>query len=340
VRVVILFNRPVLPADHHEYGSEEWVCCAVADAAEVFAAAGFAVSQLGLGREFFELPSRLADLRPDVVFNLFEGLADQPQTEVTVARLLEQMQVPFTGSGSRALDLALNKHRTKRCLRAAGLPTPWFRLVSEPPPDEVSFPWPVIVKPAKRDASEGINQSSVVTTPPALARQVRDVLDQYGPPVLIEQFLAGREFTVSLVEVPQLAPLPITEILFKPSAVATWPIFDYAGKWHPGTPEYEATATRPAVPLPSETSARLISLATRAYRAIGCRDYARIDLRMTTAGEPMILEVNTNPDMNPTACFAVAMEAGGFDRPQLLARFVRQAAARGNCACKTLGGKS
>jgi D-alanine-D-alanine ligase len=206
--------------------------------------------------------------------------------------------------------------------------------VVEPPPDDVSFPWPVIVKPAKRDASEGIDQSSVVTTPVGLARQVQAVLDRYGSPVVIEQFISGREFTVSLIEAPQLAPLPITEILFRPSAVAAWPIFDYAGKWHPGTPEYEATAMQPAVVLPPDLSASLVALAKRAYQAIDCRDYARVDLRMTTAGEPMILEVNANPDMNPTACFAVALAAAGIDRAELLARFVHQAAARGNCACK------
>jgi D-alanine-D-alanine ligase len=339
VRVVVLFNKPVLAPDHAEFGSEEWVSSAAEDVCELLTAAGYCVSQLGLGRDFAVLPSRLVELRPDVVFNLFEGLADQPETEVAVAELLEHAQIPFTGSSSRALALALNKHLTKQCLREAGLPTPWYRAVSEPPPNDVSFPWPVLVKPARRDASEGISQRSVVSTSGALAIQVCHVLDHYGPPVLIEQFLAGREFTVGLIEAPQLTALPITEILFRPSPVAAWPLFDYAGKWHPGTPEYEATATQPAAPLPLGLSVALTTLAERAYRAIGCRDYARIDLRMTTAGEPMILEVNANPDMNPTACFAVALAAGGVDRGQLLARFVRQAADRFNSACKTPASK-
>jgi D-alanine-D-alanine ligase len=328
VRVVVLFNRPVLPPHHPEFGSEEWVTSAVEDVSALLTAAGFEVSQLGLGRDYVQLPRRLADWPADVVFNLFEGLADDPQSEVEAAELLEQMPIPFTGSPSRSLERALNKHLAKQCLQAAGLPTPWFRVATEPPPRDAVAPWPVIVKPARRDASEGIDQQSVVTNSVELAQRVDDVLQQYGQPVLVEQFLTGREFTVSLIEAPHLMALPITEILFKPSPVAQWPIFDYAGKWHPGTPEYEATATQPAVALPPDLSATLVSLAKQAYRAIGCRDYARVDLRMTAGGEPMILEVNANPDMNPTACFAVALAAANIDRTALLAQFVRQAAAR------------
>ena len=328
MRVVVLFNQPVLTSDHPEADSEEWVRTAVEDVSRHLAAAGFGVSQLGVGRNLSDLNRLLADCRPDVVFNLFEGLADRPATEIAVARLLERLAIPFTGSPSRALWLALNKQHAKRRLRAAGLPTPWSCLASQLPSACMAIPWPVIVKPARRDASEGIDQGSVVTTPAELAQRVAATREQYGPLVLIEQFLAGREFTVALVEAPQLAPLPITEVQFLPTDTAPWPILSYAAKWLPGSPDYEATDMLQAAPLPPEISRPLLALATQAYRALGCRDYARIDLRMTPAGEPMILEVNANPDMSPSACFAVALAAGGIDRADLMARIVRQAAAR------------
>jgi D-alanine-D-alanine ligase len=333
VRVVVLFNQPVLPTGHPEADSEEWVRTAVEDVSELLTACGFCVSQLGIGRNLGALHSQLAACCPDVVFNLFEGLADQPATEVAVVRLLERMQVPFTGSPSRALGLALNKHLAKRRFRAAGLPTPWFCVVREPPPKDAALPWPVIVKPARRDASEGIDQSSIVTGPSALARRVADLLEQYGPPVLIEQFLAGREFTVALIETPELVPLPITEVQFTLSAAVPWPILSYAAKWHPDSPEYEAMDMLKGVPLPPALSRSLVALAIKAYRALGCRDYGRIDLRMTEAGEPMILEVNANPDMCPTACFARTLEAAGIDRARLMTDLVQQAAARGTVAC-------
>jgi D-alanine-D-alanine ligase len=328
VRVVVLFNQPVLPREHPEADSEQWVATAVEDISGLLTATGYRVSQLAVGRNLFALKSQLAACRPDVVFNLFEGLADRPATEVAVARLLERLEVPFTGSPSQALRLALNKHLAKRRLRAAGIPTPWSCVVSKVPLRSADFPWPVIVKPARRDASEGIDQGSVVTTPTALARRVAKLLEQYGPPVLIEQFLPGREFTVALLETPELVPLPITEVQFTVSSAVPWPILSYAAKWLPGSPDYEATDMLKAVPLPPALSRSLIALAKSAYRAVECRDYARIDLRMTLAGEPMILEVNANPDMSPTACFAKALLAAGLDRAELLAHFVRQAAAR------------
>jgi D-alanine-D-alanine ligase len=332
VRVVVLFNQPVLPSDHPEADSEEWVRTAVEDISGHLAAAGFGVSRLGVGRNLGDLRRQLDDCRPDVVFNLFEGLADRPATEIAVARLLERLPVPFTGSSSRGLWLALNKQQAKRRFLAAGSPTPWSCLASQLPAAGAAIPWPVIVKPGRRDASEGIDQGSVVATPEALARRVAELLERYGPPVLIEQFLTGREFTVALIETPELVPLPITEVQFLPAAAAPWPILSYAAKWLPGSPDYEATDMLKAVPLPPELSRSLIDLATSAYRAVGCRDYARIDLRMTQAGEPMILEVNANPDMSPSACFARALAVAGRDRGELLARFVRQAAARGGIA--------
>jgi D-alanine-D-alanine ligase len=333
VRVVVLYNQPVLPSGHPEADSEEWVQTAVEDISKLLTAAGCRVNQLGIGRNLGSLRGQLADCRPDVVFNLFEGLADRPQTEIAVARLLERMQVPFTGSPSRTLRLALNKHLAKQHVLAAGLPTPWFRVVNKLPLPNEALPWPVIVKPARRDASEGIDQSSVVTGPTALARRVAELLANYGPPVLIEQFLSGREFTAALIETPHLMPLPITEVQFTLSPAVPWPILSYAAKWHPGSFEYEGTDMLRAVPLPAALAEALVGLAIKAYRALGCRDYGRIDLRMSETGEPMILEVNANPDMGPTACFAKSLEVAGIDRATLLVQLVHQAAGRGKLPC-------
>jgi D-alanine-D-alanine ligase len=158
---------------------------------------------------------------------------------------------------------------------------------------------------------------------------VSDVLREYGPPVLIEEFLPGREFTVALIETPQLVTLPIAEAQFGLSSATPWPILSYAAKWMPGSPDYESTAMQYGAALPPRIATPLITLAKQAFRALGCRDYARIDLRMTQAGVPMILEVNANPDMSPTACFAGAVSAAGLDRAELIAGLVRRALARG-----------
>lgn len=333
----MLYNQPVLAPDHPEYDAEEWVRTAVDDIAFHLQRCGREVTEIGIGRDLSALAGQLAASHPEVVFNLFEGHADRPASEIAVARLLEKSRIPFTGSSSRALWLSLNKHRAKTRLAAAGLPAPPSVVVHRLPLDQNDFAWPVIVKPARRDSSEGLTQDSVVTNLVWLTNKVGQVLADYGPPVLIEQFLSGREFTVALIENPRLTALPITEVIYDISEQYRWPILSYAAKWLPDSIDYAATDMHRGVRLPAELSHGLIDLARRAYLALGCRDYARVDLRLSSAGEPHILEVNANPDLSPTACFAKALETAGIDRGDFLNRLVLQAAARdtGNPPCKS-----
>jgi D-alanine-D-alanine ligase len=243
--------------------------------------------------------------------------------------MLERLSIPITGSPSRALRLGLDKHLAKRRMLAGGLPTPWHCAVSGDLLPDCQFPWPVILKPARRDASEGIDQSSVAKSRAELDIRLAILLEHYGPPVLVEQFLPGREFTVALLELPELVALPITEVTFKLAPAIPWPILSYDAKWHPGSAEYEAMDMLKGVALPAQLADSLVALAKSAYRVLGCRDYGRIDLRLSESGEPMILEVNPNPDMCPTACFARTLEAAGMDRQRLMTDLVFQAATRG-----------
>lgn len=330
MQVVVLYNRPVLPSTHLEYDSDEAVATTVDDVCDILAAGGFAITRLGGERDLQSMEMKLRECQPDVVFNLFEGFADQPESEITVAQILERLRVPFTGSCSRSLSLALDKHLAKQSLLAAGLPMPWSFIATTLPLPVLDVPWAVIVKPARRDASEGIDQGSVVTTWRTLESRVGYLLQRYASPVLIEQFLPGREFTVSLLETPELVALPIAEVQYSPTETCEWPILTYAAKWLPGSREYAASAMVHGADLPVPLSRRLTTLAMGAYRALECRDYARIDLRLDGAGEPSILEVNANPDLSPTACFAGALSAAGLDRGIVMEGLVRQAAGREN----------
>src|SRR5947199_5749787 len=131
LRVAILFNEPVLPPDHADAEAEHEVLFTVDSVHEALGAAGFAVERLGVARDPHALVAGLRRLRPDVVFNLFEGLADFGSTEAHVAGVLEWAGVPFTGSPYETLTLARSKHLTKHLLRGAGLPTPRFFVVEE-----------------------------------------------------------------------------------------------------------------------------------------------------------------------------------------------------------------
>src|SRR5262249_4412580 len=154
-------------------------------------------------------------------------------------------------------------------------------------------------KLAAEDASIGIDQGSVVTCQEQLGERAAQLLDHYRQPVLIEEFIDGREFNVAIIENPDLQVLPIAEIVFAETAAKRWRIVSYEAKWAPGSTEDRATVPRCPTDLSPRLADELTHLAVRAYQLLDCRDYARIDFRVTHAGEPYILEINPNPDLHP-----------------------------------------
>ena len=326
-RVVILFNEPVLPLDHPDAASEHEILYTVDTVQDHLARAGYAVDRLGVARDPHALVAGLRRLRPDVVFNLFEGLADDGDTEAHVAGVLEWAGVPFTGSPFQTLSLARSKPLTKRLLRGAGLPTPEFFVVDEPPAPASPLEWPVIVKPAGQDASVGLDQGSVVTSQQGLRERVACLLDAYGPPVMVEQFIRGRELNVAVLEAPELRVLPPSEILFTSSEPDFWPIVTYDAKWKPGSRDYEATPPRYPAEVTARLRERLETLGKAAFRLLGCRDYARVDFRVR-AGKPYILEVNPNPDFSPMAGLAGGLQSAGLTHADFTVQLVQGALAR------------
>jgi D-alanine-D-alanine ligase len=330
--VLLLYNEPVLPAGHPDAESENDVLDTVEVIQGILNAGEFRVERLGVGRDLQPLLDRLREDRPDAVFNLFEGLADRPFTESVVAGILEWLDIPFTGSPSEALTLARNKERAKLMMRGANLPTPPFFTIERLPVPICPLPWPVIVKPADQDASVGIEQASVVTNQAHLEARVTHVLNCYGA-ALVEQFIAGREIQVSLVETTpgpsgsrELQSLPFAEIEFTDPTL--WPIYSYDAKWSPTSREHEATPLRVGVSVPPEWSERIVDVACRSFRLLGCRDYARVDLRVTERGEPLILEVNTNPFIYGVE-LTEGLPAIGKSHPDFIRDLVRAALARG-----------
>jgi D-alanine-D-alanine ligase len=244
-RVLILHNEPVLPADHPNAESEHQILSTVEFVSQRLLQAGFQVSWLGVSHDPEVLLTGLSKERPDVVFNLFEGTGgDQGNSEACLAGLLEWLAIPFTGCPFEALSLARSKHLTKLLLRGAGLLTPNFFVVSELPVPTCPLKWPVIVKPASQDASVGIDQGSVVTNQQRLEERVAELLGRYGPPVLVEHFVRGREMDVALFEARDRRLLTISELVFVDKDPTYWPIVTYDGKWKPGSRDWEATAAR------------------------------------------------------------------------------------------------
>jgi D-alanine-D-alanine ligase len=329
LRVLIFYNLPTTPADDPEAESDSEVVWTSQAIETCLREAGFAATREGIGRD----PQQVIDVvrreRPDVVFNLFEGLADQSESEARCAGLLEWLGVPFTGSPSRALTLARSKPLTKHLLRGAGLPTADFFVVEQRPLRECPLRWPVIVKLAEEDASLGLDQGSVVMDLRSLEARIDHLVARYDAPMMVEEFLNGRELSVGLIAVPELRALPACEIVFEEREPGAWPIVTYDAKWNPGTRDYDSTPPLYPAPLEAELAERLAELAKRAFTLLGCRDYARVDFRLRADGSPCILEVNPNPDLSPVAGLAGQLGSAGLSHADLVVGLVHAAAARG-----------
>ncbi|MEE9614327.1 MAG: ATP-grasp domain-containing protein [Thermodesulfobacteriota bacterium] len=268
----------------------------------------------------------------DMIFNLCEGAFGQSDLEMNVAAMLELFDLKFTGSGPVALALALDKGRTKDILRGRGVPTADYRVVEKAPPDDCeALGFPLIVKPLKEDASIGIEIGAVVKDAAELEKRVNYVVTEYYQPAIVEEYIEGREFNISVVGNGEGArTLPLSEIDFSDYPEGLPRIVSYEAKWITVSPLYIKTPPVCPADVPEELRGELERVALGAYRAIGCRDYARVDMRVGGDGGIRVLEVNPNPDISRDAGLARAAKSTGLDYHQLIKEIVMAAEARYN----------
>jgi len=265
---------------------------------------------------------RVRRAKPDLAFNLCEGIDGVASLEASVISSLELLGIPYTGSSSWTTSICLRKHVVNTMLDAARLPVPRFALarVGEPVP---SVGFPAICKPAAEDASLGVEQRSVVKSVRALEARVREMHDEWDE-VLVQRFVAGREVNVGILgdEV-----LPIAEIDFSSMPDDYWRIVSYRSKWQTGSDEDLGSVPRCPADLPEALTAELGRLALAAWRVVGGRGYGRVDMRIDESGRPWILEVNANPDFAPTAGLARMGRVAGLDYATMVQRICDDAFA-------------
>lgn len=237
--------------------------------------------------------------KTDVFFNLSYGIGSLPYSEWEVPRLLEKINIPYTGSSAKAIVLTTDKAKTKMLLRKNHIPTPNFQVVKTVKFNlKKSLSFPLITKPQKEDSSCGILQSSIVKNLKDLKKQVKNILKTYKQPVLIEEYIDGRELRISILGNGQKARvLPITEISFRGSYRGKWPIVDFAAKW-----DHDADKDTPAAraKLDKKLYKKIEQLSLKTYNLCGCRDYADIDIRLAKDNIPYFIEINCNPGIAPT----------------------------------------
>jgi D-alanine--D-alanine ligase len=237
-----------------------------------------------------DFPRALMSSNVDVVFNVAEGISGRNR-EAQVPNLCELLGIPYTGSDSATLSICLDKALSKRLLR--DIPTPAFQLLITGREKLRPFHYPVIVKPNAEGTSKGITSKSVVDDEAGVREIAREIIEKYGQPALVEEYIVGREFTVGMLGERRPRVLPPMEVVFlQPSGRA---VYDYTCKQ-----DWEKHVRYECPPNVTKEELRVIEKVSRStFVALGCRDVARVDLRLTADGKVYVIEVNPLPGLTP-----------------------------------------
>jgi D-alanine-D-alanine ligase len=268
--------------------------------------------------------------KPDVIFNFMELYKENSRLEMNLVGMLELLGIPYTGAPPMALANCQSKVLAKRILNTYGIKTPQFILIKKLAKRyRHNLKFPLIVKPAFEDASVGIENNSIVVNPKGLTERVNYILSIFQQPALVEEFIDGRELNVAVLGDKEPVALPISEIDFSEMPDNLYNIVSYQAKWDPNHEAYHKTIPSCPAKLPRRIEKRAKEIALEAFKIMGCRDYARIDMRLSGTNDLYVLEVNPNPDLTESAGFMRSAEAAGFSYVRTLKKIIRFARERG-----------
>ncbi|MCX6815081.1 MAG: ATP-grasp domain-containing protein [Candidatus Aenigmarchaeota archaeon] len=323
MRIGIVFDSgDVSCKDKYDSISDQGVMDEISPVKACLEKLGHKVVLIPIGRRFRKFDrekiisrfiSDIKKSRPDAVFNLCATFCGDAKLQTLVTYVLDGMKIPYTGSHSNALDLTTDKRKTKEILKNRGVPTPRFRIFNSA--KEIctkGMKFPLIVKPNFEDGSVGIEADSVVHTKKQLMKKVAQVVEKYRQPALIEEYIDGRELNVAVfINNGSTEVLPISEIVFRNFPEGVPRITSYTAKWMENSEEYKNTVGVCPAQIPEDVQERIKSLASECINAAGCRDYARVDMRLDSNNQPYVIEVNANPDISPGAGFMRSFSASG-----------------------------
>lgn len=264
----------------------------------------------------------LNEQRPDCVFNLVESLGGDGRLIHFIPALLRSADLAFTGCDGDAMYLSSQKQMAKNWMRLNGIQTP-LAFSGERVAAEAETCW--IVKSLWEHASFGMDDGCVVSGVQAAQARLEESVARYGGEWFAEQFVAGREFNISVLEQDgQPRVLPIAEITFDGLEHGKPQIVGYAAKWNEESPEFRATP-RVFPVLPQKLADALTGVARKCWERFGLNGYARVDIRVDERGVPWVLEINANPCISRDAGFAAAAQQAGIGYAELVGKIVRAA---------------
>jgi len=272
--------------------------------------------------------SKINHYSPDVILNFVESVEGISTYEYCMAGLFELLKVEFTGNQPLCLGNCLNKQRAKDILRAHDINTPKALVIDSSGKTSVksfTLKFPVILKLLTEDASIGISEYSVVKNFKELKDHVDFLASTYKQNIIAEKYIDGRELNVAILG---NTVLPISEIEFEGLPDGLPKIVTYDGKWIADSVYYENTKPKCPTDLDARTKKRIETIALQAFNALGCRDYARVDIRLDENGIPFVIEINPNPDISSDSGFTRAAAADGMSHSELLFRITNFALSR------------
>ena len=267
---------------------------------------------------------KIEEARLDFVFNLCEALHNSLHLESHAAALMDVLQIPFSGSKASTLSLCVDKILVKKLFEYHEIPTPaWDYAYSVDEEINPELRYPLIVKPADTDNSYGITSESVVTNKEELLIQLDKVINGYGRPALIEEFIDGDEFDACLIgNEENVRVLPLMRSIFNKVPEGCWPIYGSDER-----EDFEITLEKPAK-IPEKLSNLLKEIALDCFSIFDLYDYGKVEFRVDKDGNPYVLEVNPNPPIGVDYFFSMSAEAEGMDFGTLLDELIMTAVGR------------
>ena len=285
---------------------------------------GHEVQIVGVSHDLLPIRQHVEEFRPHVVFHLLMEFQDIAVYQAHVASYLELLRVPYVGCNPRGLLLARDKALSKKIFRYYRIPAPAFHVFRAGRairvPKDLDFPR--IVKTVDEEASLGIAQASIVRDEEKLRERIDFVHRRLGTDAIAEQYIDGRELTVSVIGNERLQTFPVWELFFENLPPGSNPIATERAKWDRDYQLRTGIATGPAEDLPDALARRIAHIVKRSYRALHLSGYARLDLRLSEDGRVYVIEANPNPDLRREEDFAASAAEAGLSYPQLLQRLV------------------
>lgn len=290
---------------------------------------GIEARYLNLKNDVSLLVETLQQKNMDVIFNLVESFHNESEPEMHVAGLYDLYKVPYTGAGPKALGNCLDKILTKQILKSYRIRVPRFKVIeSLPLKQSIGLSYPLFVKPVHEDASAGIENESVVRNRKELIARIEYIHRWFKQAALIEEYIEGREFNVTVVGNNPKITLPVSEIDFSGMPDHLHKIVSYQAKWMPDHAAYKHTVPVCPADIPEKLALELSNTAFICAGIMETRDYARVDMRVKDDGTIYVLEVNPNPDISRDAGLMRAAGIYGWDHAETLKRIVHYAYER------------